>query len=118
VIDEVIKWLTDNKYLDDNAFAAQWLSYRERLNPKGFMLIKRELSSLGISEEIIQRVLGNADEEENAFNAVLRFAVRRYRLGVDERELYDSVYRYLKRRGFNERTIALVKPRVSAALFS
>ena len=33
VIDEVTKWLIDNKYLDDEQFAIQWKDYRERLSP-------------------------------------------------------------------------------------
>ena len=117
VVDAVIKWLIDNKYLDDQAFAIQWKNYRERLNPKGEILIRRELRSMGISEHIIEGAVGDIDEEENAYNAVLRFARRRHRIGCDEGQLYRMIYQYLKRRGFNDWTIALVKPRIAAELF-
>ena len=117
VTDEVIKWLIANKYLDDRQFAVQWKDYRERLNPKGLNLIKRELRMLGISEEILDIVLSDVDEESNAYNAVIRFARRKLQEDMDVQALTRLIHPYLKRRGFERTAIEAAAGRICSELF-
>lgn len=117
VTDEVTKWLIANKYLDDRQFAVQWKDYRERLNPKGLNLMKRELRMLGISEEILDNVLSDADEESNAYNAVIRFARRKLQEDMDVQALTRLIYPYLKRRGFESTAIGAAAGRICSELF-
>ena len=118
VIDEVTKWLIDNRYLDDRQFAIQWKDYRERLNPKGLNLIKRELKGLGISEEIIDNVLLKTDEETNAYNAAIRFARRKSQKDLDCSGLTRLIQPYLKRRGFENGAIRAAICRICSELFA
>ena len=118
VIDEVTKWLIDNRYLDDRQFAIQWKDYRERLNPKGLNLIKRELRMLGISEEIIDNVLMKTDEETNAYNAAIRFARKKLQENMDCSGLTRLIQPYLKRRGFENGAIREAICRICSELFA
>ena len=118
VIDEVTKWLIDNRYLDDRQFAIQWKDYRERLNPKGLNLIKRELKRLGISEEIIDNVLLKTDEETNAYNAAIRFARKKLQENMDCNGLTRLIQPYLKRRGFENGAIREAICRICSELFA
>ena len=118
VIDEVTKWLIDNRYLDDRQFAIQWKDYRERLNPKGLNLIKRELRMLGISEEIIDNVLMETDEETNAYNAAIRFARKKLQENMDCNGLTRLIQPYLKRRGFENGAIREAICRICSELFA
>ena len=118
VIDEVTKWLIDNKYLDDEQFAIQWKDYRERLNPKGLNLIKRELRRFGISEEIMDMVLLKTDEEANAYNAAIRFARKKLQEDLDCSGLTRLIEPYLKRRGFDNGAIRVAICRICSELFA
>ena len=118
VIDEVTKWLIDNKYLDDEQFAIQWKDYRERLNPKGLIFIKRELRMFGISEEIIDNVLLKTDEENNAYNAAIRFARKKLQEDGDCSGLTRLIQPYLKRRGFESEVIRAAIVRICSELFA
>ena len=118
VIDEVTKWLIDNRYLDDRQFAIQWKDYRERLNPKGLNLIKRELKRLGISEEVIDNVLLKTDEETNAYNAAIRFARKKLQEDLDCSGLTRLIEPYLKRRGFDNGAIRVAICRICSELFA
>jgi len=56
---ECIRWLTDRKYLDDEAFARAFVRERIRLSPRSRFLLERELRDRGIAPALA----GNAVEE-------------------------------------------------------
>ena len=117
-IGKVTYWLVENKYLDDTRFAAQWKDYRDRLRPRGVRLIRRELEMLGIAEDILEDVLVDCDEEENAYNAVIRLARRKRDAGIESEGISKVIYPYLRRRGFNDSVIRSTTVRIVGELFS
>jgi len=117
-IGKVTHWLVENKYLDDRRFAAQWKDYRDRLRPRGVRLIRRELEMLGIAEDILEDVLVDGDEEENAYNAVIRLARRKRDAGIESEGISKVIYPYLRRRGFNDSVIRSTTGRIVFELFS
>ena len=118
VIGKVTYWLFENKYLDDKRFAAQWKDYRDRLRPKSLRLIRRELSALGVGEDILDDLLVDDDEEENAYNAVIRLARRKQDTAMNTNGISKVIYPYLKRRGFNDSVIRATTSRIASELFS
>ena len=118
VIDRVTYWLSENKYLDDKRFAAQWKDYRDRLRPRSLRFIRMELRVLGVAEDILDDVLVDGDEEENAYNAVIRLARRKQDSGIDPAGIRKVIYPYLRRRGFNDSVIRTTTSRIAAELFS
>ena len=101
VVDRVVSTFIRYGYLDDAEFARQWRESRERRNPRGATLMKRELRDKGIAEGLIEATLDDVDEAENAYRAGKRRAERW--LGseglayhVFRRRMWD----YLQRRGF------------------
>ncbi len=53
----VIKRLKELSYIDDNKFAETWVKYRIKNKPRGSNMLRKELNSKGIDENIINRVL-------------------------------------------------------------
>lgn len=98
IIEEVINRLTQQKYLDDEAFARFWLEDRDRFRPKGVRALRYELGQKGIDHKIIEVVLADVDEEEAAWAAVEKKINQWRNLGDDT--LKKKVISFLSRRGF------------------
>ena len=93
--------------VDDLAFAQFWKDNRESFRPRSQWLTRLELRQKGVSEEIIEQVATQVDDEDSAYRAALSKARR---LPTAD---YDGFRRrlgqYLKRRGFG---YGLIKPTV------
>ncbi len=98
VIEDVINRLTQQKYLDDEAFARFWLEDRDRFRPKGARALRYELGQKGIDREIIEMVLADVDEEEAAWAAIEK-KINQWRNLADD-TLKKKVISFLSRRGF------------------
>jgi regulatory protein len=98
-IDTVIERLRDKHMVDDTAFAQYWRERRETLNPRSRRMICIELRQKGIDKEVISKVLGSYNDEENAYRAAKKKA------NLLSKEGYDNFRRkigsFLMRRGFN-----------------
>ena len=68
LINQTIKKLEENNYIDDYQFARQWVESRLRSKPRGAQLLKLELKNKGIASEIIQQVLQETLTENNDLN--------------------------------------------------
>lgn len=88
-------------YLNDQAFARQWVEGRESHRPRSSQMIKRELSAKGIDVETADLVVESAGIDDYAVALDL---ARRW-LPRIEREDRETQRRrltgYLQRRGFN-----------------
>ena len=73
---------------------------------------------LGISEEIIDNVLLTTDEENNAYNAAIRFARKKLQGDGDCSGLTRLIQPYLKRRGFESEVIRAAIVRICSELFA
>ena len=89
--------------MDDTAFAQFWKENRESFSPRSQRMTRLELRRKGVASEVIDRVVGDIDENESAYRAAIpkvrhlksaEYDVFRRRLGE-----------YLRRRGFNYEVI-------------
>lgn len=102
IIDETIDKLKSYGYINDLAFARDWVSHRMATKPMGRAMIKRELYYKGIDNEIIEKSLdqfSENEEEEQAYKLALKY-IKRYR-NLDTREQFYKIGQALARRGFN-----------------
>ena len=104
VVEKIIVSLKEKKFLNDEAFARSWVLNRARLKPKGKVLLKIELHQKGISDELIQKVLAEVQEEipdelEQAKSLIVKKMERLK--GAPRDEIYRKVGGFLARRGFS-----------------
>lgn len=102
VVNDTVSRLIDEQYLDDEAFARFWLENRERFRPRGRQALRYELRQKGISDEVIDTVLIDLDEDELAWVAVER-KLHRWK-NLTEQDLKKKIVGFLSRRGFNYET--------------
>jgi len=73
LVDIVIDRLMTFGYLDDDAFARNWVESRDRARPRGEMALRRELTLKGVDREVIAAVLaereGKIDDARRAHEA-------------------------------------------------
>jgi regulatory protein len=85
-------------YLNDEEYARMVVDSRARLNPRGIMALRGELSSKGVDEQTIDKAVQGIDERESARLAVER-GLYRWR-GDDRKNFFRKVMAFLGRRGF------------------
>ena len=102
-IEAVIAKLKEQGVVDDVAFAQFWKENRESFSPRSRRLTKLELRRMGVVNEIIDQVVDDVDDGDNAYRAALRktrhwtlFDYASFRLRLGE---------YLRRRGFDYEVI-------------
>ncbi|HZJ82885.1 MAG TPA: RecX family transcriptional regulator [Clostridia bacterium] len=102
IINETIERLEGYGYMDDGAFARDWVNSRMAGNPRGKAMIKMELFNKGIDADIVEEALARVsdeDEEEQAYKLALKYS-RRYR-DLSSREKWNKLGQALARRGFS-----------------
>lgn len=104
VRDRVVDRLTAAKLLDDLAFAQYWVENRETFRPRGKRLLRQELRQKGISDGLIDEILGDLDEVRSANEAAVQ-RVRRY-AHLEDQAFREKMYGFLRRRGFDYEVIA------------
>lgn len=102
VIDKILERLGRLGYVNDVEFAKWWVEQRQTHKPRGARLIRSELYQKGVSREIIDKVLGEAEgyggEVERAIKAANRKLSSYENLGPRERR--QKIVQHLSRRGF------------------
>ncbi len=98
-VDNTILKLRETGLVDDTAFARFWRENRDYFSPRGRSLTRLELRKKGVPEEIINRVMEDIDDEDNAYRAGVKKARSLSRSDYPQfrRRLGD----HLRRRGFN-----------------
>ncbi len=104
IIEQVLKRLVAQGYLDDAAFALEWRRSREEHRPRSRMALEHELLSMGVQREVVQEALSDYDGASNASRAALRLAQRLS--DSDYQSFRPKVWRYLQRRGFEASVIS------------
>ncbi len=100
LVDRVIEALREKNYLDDEEFARRWRLHRERFHPRGRQALQRELSRFGVAREVVDQALVGMEEEENAYRAGLKLALKLMSGDCTQEALRCKLYPYLQRRGF------------------
>ena len=106
LIDETMEKLEGYGYIDDSAFARDWVAGRMSSKPMGRAMIKRELIFKGVEDEVIEEHLGRISqdqEEDRAYSLALKY-VKRYK-NLEPREQFHKIGAALARRGFDWETI-------------
>ncbi len=100
VIDQVILFLQQNRYLDDAAFAQMWRRSREQRRPRGRRALQQELMQFGVDRDIIEEALEGFDAAANAYKAGQRPAARLAAKGSPPDVFKRKIGAHLRRRGF------------------
>jgi len=102
VIHQVIQQLLDYRYLDDRAFAQQWVRARVAQHRWGPLRLRMELKRKGIAEDrieaVVRELLDERDEVGRASDLMRRRLGGRRLSGPQE---YRRSYAYLLRRGYS-----------------
>lgn len=90
--------LISHGYLDDLAFARWFIESRNLHRPRSIRMLKQELKTKGVPEEIISSVVASISDETETITKLLskKFGLPR-RLNQVERQ---KIYAYLSRQGF------------------
>lgn len=102
VIDQAVERLEQMGYLDDHAFAKFWMENRQNFKPLSQRALRYELRQKGVSDDIIDGVLGGLEDEKAAYNAA-QSQVRRLRNTTPE-NFRVRLGVFLQRRGFSHHT--------------
>jgi len=115
LVEEAIARLTEQGYLDDEAFARAWVESRDRARPRGERALRSELFAKGIDRTIIDAVLdergvafpaaGGLASERTADESAARRLLDRHRRALlaeaDPRKRRQRAYALLARSGFD-----------------
>jgi regulatory protein len=97
-VEAAVERLVRAKLLDDKDFARYWVENRTRFKPRGPYALRQELRQKGVADRIIDPLIEELDEDENAYRAALKRLRRWKRMDTDERR--RKFTGYLQRRGF------------------
>ena len=112
VVSGEVERLSETGLLDDSAFAQYWISNREQFRPRGQYALRQELRQKGIDDTIIDGLLHQIDDTENAHRAAAPKLSSWHRLEPDV--AYRKLSGYLGRRGFSYEAIQQVWERAQA----
>lgn len=110
IIEKIITYCKDLKFIDDEKFAVDWVRSRLTYRLKSKKIIKLELIKKGIEPEIIEKVLGDSGKNENAntdldlAKKLVQHRLSRY-INLPRQEIYQKLGGFLSRRGFDWETI-------------
>lgn len=114
LVDRIVQRLTEQRLLDDAAFAGQWRENREQHRPRARSMVRQELRRLGVATEVVDQALEGFDDAANAYRAGYRLG-RRLAKGP-EPDFLKRVTAHLLRRGFGYTLSAGTAARLRAEL--
>lgn len=104
--DEIIEFLTENKFLSDRRYARAYASYKVRFSAWGRIKIRAYLVQKRISSDFISEALDAIDEKDYS-DALKRAAhAKASSLDLDDREDRQKLYRHLLSRGFESSIVS------------
>ena len=108
VIEDVIERLYELSYLDDEAYAEDYVRNRFASKKYGPVRIRRELVERGVDRHVADEAVADLFADEDPRAAAREHAEKRWGRLADEddpRRRRQKLYRYLRRRGFTSDTI-------------
>lgn len=100
IVEQIIQKLLDIDYLDDVKFCESYLSKCLNFNKYSIRKIKYDLFKKGISNDIIDEVLSNLNNELDESFLVKDLVLKKYISKLKNNE-YKKVFDSIVRRGFN-----------------
>lgn len=106
IIDEIISFLKEKGFIDDDYFAKTWVESRVK-KPLGIKRLRQELIAKGIDKAIIDSRINEIRKNYPEEDVVARLAKDRLNKlkGCDPQKARKRVYAYLLRRGFSPETV-------------
>lgn len=105
LIEEIIRDLSANKYLDDYEFSSIFTEENIRLKLWGKNRIKAELMKRGIDQQIVSEVLHEKFPEGNDFDSAIELARKKFKTltkrNLEEKKLKQKLYAFLSSRGYD-----------------
>lgn len=98
-IEAVIAKLMDQGYLDDQAYAVNYVNYRVKISPRSRRLMAQELKYRGIAASQIETALKAVDERQLALACIHRQRRRWRRFEDPQRRM--KILAYLGNKGFS-----------------
>jgi regulatory protein len=98
-VDYVIARLRQNRLVDDENFAQNFIESRSESRPRSRRALQFELRRHGVDPILIEHALEDIDDEELAYQAALKKA-RRLK-GLEWQDFRQKMYSHLIQRGFN-----------------
>lgn len=108
VVEDVVARLYELNYLDDEAYAQDYVRNRFASKKYGPVRIRRELVERGIDRHVAETVVDELFAEKDVQAVAREHAEKRWARLADEedpRRRKQKLYRYLRRRGFTSATI-------------
>lgn len=102
VIKEVVSFLKEKSFIDDNYFARAWIDSRLK-RPLGLRRIRNELKIKGIADGVIDSQIREAKSDYSEKDIVvnlLRDKLERLK-GIEPEKAKRRIYAFLIRRGFS-----------------
>jgi regulatory protein len=109
-VEAAINKLREQGLANDMAFAEFWKDNRQSFRPRSRWLTKLELRQKGVSENIIDQVVADVDDKDNAYRAAI--AKAHSLPTTDYHDFRLRLGEYLKRRGFSYGVISHTVERV------
>jgi regulatory protein len=106
VVSSVLDRLRAWGYVDDRAFARQWVA--ERAGRRGLRALAYELQQKGLEPELIRQVLAEAEDPAREYASALALAKRRWEERLPPQKRRRRIIGLLARRGFSWEIIEAV----------
>lgn len=104
--EEIIRYLTANRYLDDARFAKAFASYKVRFSAWGKNKIKMALAAKRIPSAIVSEAIEAIDERDYAEALHKVVEAKKRDMDISDREQRAKIYRQLLARGFESSLIS------------
>ena len=108
--EEVCAQLAEQRYIDDRAFARQWVEERLRLKPRSSCMLRMELAQKGLEKEIVEEALRaiTPEDELEAARALVEKKLRRT-MGRPSPEEERKLLGLLGRKGFSHSILQQIR---------
>ena len=100
LIQETIKQLKEQGYVDDKKFVGMYVKDRTLLKPRSTFLLKRELAHLGIEKDLIEEYFSQHETDDSALALKTLNGRKTSLLRQDEKTRFKKAISYLLRKGF------------------
>lgn len=111
VVEDVLERMVELGYVDDHAFAKQWVA--ERGIQRGQALLKQELRRKRIPDAVAEDVLAEFGEQTDQTAAAYELATKRWPRLVNRPNADRRLQDYLLRRGYQHEVVREVSQRVT-----
>ena len=107
IVQEVVDWLIEFGYLNDERFALDWSRSRVSAKKFGEYRLRRELSAKGLASETIERTLQVVYSESSEWELAQACAQKKllHLSGVDPKSKSRRLAQFLQRKGFASDTV-------------